>query len=223
MNNSNLEFRKIPSLQYLYEVNENGTVFRNVKSKKQLKIKLDMHHSKVGYYATFVNIKGKVKRVMIHRVVAECWHGPRPDGFEVDHIDRNTHNNDYRNLRYVTHSKNRVLSEATIQRVRQNCMKDVLSVPVEIRNVETVKQFPSMSECARYIATIYDKPVHHIMTKLSQRRKVIYDFEIFYGMHRLDVLALRSKEQSTNVSSRKYEQMEQCQEGRRKGSGETWH
>ena len=53
--NSNLEFRKIKSLKYLYEVNENGTIFRNVKSKKQLKIKLDYHHSANGYYVTFVH------------------------------------------------------------------------------------------------------------------------------------------------------------------------
>ena len=39
--NANLEFRKIPSLKYLYEVNENGAVFRNVKSKKQCQIRLD--------------------------------------------------------------------------------------------------------------------------------------------------------------------------------------
>ena len=32
-NNSNLEFRKIKSLQFLYEINENGTIIRNVKSK----------------------------------------------------------------------------------------------------------------------------------------------------------------------------------------------
>ena len=48
--NSNLEFRKIKSLKYLYEINSNGTILRNVKSKKQLKIKLDMHHSDKGYY-----------------------------------------------------------------------------------------------------------------------------------------------------------------------------
>ena len=28
--NSNLEFRKIKSLNFLYEVNSNGTIFRNV-------------------------------------------------------------------------------------------------------------------------------------------------------------------------------------------------
>lgn len=36
-NNSNLEFRKIPSLDFLYEINENGTIFRNVKSKNRTK------------------------------------------------------------------------------------------------------------------------------------------------------------------------------------------
>ena len=71
-NNSNLEFRKIKSLKYLYEVNENGTIFRNVKSKKQNKIVLDMHHSNIGYYKTMVHLKEGTKRVMIHKVVAEC-------------------------------------------------------------------------------------------------------------------------------------------------------
>ena len=39
MNNSNLEFRKIKSLKFLYEINENGTILRNVKSKKHIKMK----------------------------------------------------------------------------------------------------------------------------------------------------------------------------------------
>ena len=34
----NREFRKIPSLKFLYEVSEDGRIFRNVKSKKQNKI-----------------------------------------------------------------------------------------------------------------------------------------------------------------------------------------
>jgi len=32
------EFRKIPSLQFLYEVNEDGRIFRNVKSKNKAKL-----------------------------------------------------------------------------------------------------------------------------------------------------------------------------------------
>ena len=37
-NNANLEFRKIKSLNFLYEVNSNGTILRNVKSKRHTKI-----------------------------------------------------------------------------------------------------------------------------------------------------------------------------------------
>ena len=47
MANSNREFRKIPSLNYLFEISSDGRVVRNVKSKKQCKIvKKDD-----GYYA----------------------------------------------------------------------------------------------------------------------------------------------------------------------------
>lgn len=33
-----MEFRKIPSSNFLYEINEDGTIIRNVKSKKHRKI-----------------------------------------------------------------------------------------------------------------------------------------------------------------------------------------
>ena len=59
----------------------------------------------------------------MHRIVAECWLGDRPEGYEIDHIDRNTHNNKYTNLRYVTHSvqmKNRVLTEKMINIILTN-------------------------------------------------------------------------------------------------------
>ena len=188
--NSNLEFRKIKSLNFLYEVNENGTIFRNVKSKKQSKIKLDMHHSKIGYYVTFVHIGGrsenaKIIRVMIHRVVAECWLGDIPDGMEVDHIDRNPHNNDYRNLRYVTKSeqmKNRDHSNISkkgtenLENARRNRMKSVTL----IKEGETLN-FESFSECSRYLADIFDKTFEHIRHKLKNHRSYIYGYQVVYN------------------------------------------
>lgn len=156
----NREFKKIKSLQFLYEVNEDGTIFRNVKSKKQSKIILDS-----GYYVTFVNIKGKVKRVMIHNVVAECWLGNKPAGMEIDHIDRNSRNNHYTNLRYVNHS------QQTIQ------------IHTKIINTKTKKEyeFESLEATARFLRTYYSIDNSRWFSKLLQkRRKHIRDFDIYY-------------------------------------------
>ena len=187
--NANLEFRKIKSLNYLYEVNENGTIFRNVKSKKQSKIVLDTHHSKKSYYKTSVRFQGKPKRVMIHTVVAECWLGSRPAGYEIDHIDRNPHNNNYKNLRYVTHSeqmKNRVLSDKIIEQAKANVLKHSLTAlakPVTITKDNIELTFRSMTKCAEYIGAEYTVNPEHIRAKLKARRSHIYDYDIKYFLN----------------------------------------
>lgn len=188
-NNSNLEFRKIKSLKFLYEVNENGTIFRNVKSKKQLKIKLDFHHSEKGYYTTFVRIGGrkpdaKTIRVPIHKVVAECWLGDKPEGLEIDHIDRNSHNNHYTNLRYVTKSeqmKNRDHTNISAKG-RQNLLAHIESIkkPVRIIGLGQDLVLESITECARYLSSVYGKPSEHFRAKLKKHRSHIYDYDIIY-------------------------------------------
>lgn len=186
--NSNLEFRKIKSLKFLYEVNENGTIFRNVKSKKQLKIKLDMHHSEKGYYTTFVHMGGRknpeFKRVMIHKVVAECWLGDIPEGYEVDHRDRNSHNNDYRNLRYVTKSeqmKNRdysIISKTgseNLSKARKERMKSVM-----INDGKEKIYFESYASCARFLAGKYAKGFDAMRDRLKRNRTHVFDYDIIY-------------------------------------------
>lgn len=111
-NNSNREvkFRKIPSLKFLYEISEDGRILRNVKSKHQMSMEKD----RGGYYRSHVMLNGKQVHRYIHVLVAECWLGEKPEGLEIDHIDRNRTNNHYTNLRYVTRAQNyenRVFSE----------------------------------------------------------------------------------------------------------------
>lgn len=182
--NSNLEFRKIKSLNFLYEINENGTIFRNVKSKKQNKIKLDMHHSQSGYYVTFCHLKGIVKRVMIHKVVAECWLGDCPDGCEVDHKDRNSRNNHYTNLRYVTKSEqmknrdhSRISKTGTVNLdvARRERMK-----PVALKNGTSFLDFESYAACARWMAEKYGVAFESVRARLKARRSHIYDYDVIY-------------------------------------------
>ena len=184
-NNSNLEFRKVPSLDFLYEVSENGQYLRNVKSKKYIKIFLDKHHSKKGYYAAFINFKGKVRRVMIHKIVAECWLGPIPKGYEVDHKDRDSTKNHYTNLRYVTHSeqiKNRQLGEHIIAQATQNCANWIKSISKQTKiskNNET-HTFESMTKAAIFIAQQEHMKPEHVRAKMKKRRSNILGWSITY-------------------------------------------
>ena len=84
------EYRKIKSLKFLYEINEEGTI-RNVKSKKIV----HGYVEKNGYVRVRFENKclGGVVRTTIHRLVAEAFI-PNPDNLpEVNHIDSNRRNN----------------------------------------------------------------------------------------------------------------------------------
>ena len=90
----------------MYEINADGTIIRNARTKRPLKIVLDCHHYSKGYYATFIHMGGrrpdaKTVRVMLHRAVAECWLDSYQECGQVEHIDKNPHNNSYRNLKCI--------------------------------------------------------------------------------------------------------------------------
>ena len=181
---TNREFRKIPSLKFLYEVSEDGRIFRNVKSKKQNKIIVDYHHSEKGYCFTFICREGKVQRIPIARVVAECWLGDKPAGYEIDHIDRNSLNNHYSNLRYVTKSeqmKNRdhsgisKIGSANLDAARRLRMR-----PVALVNDDFRLDFESQSAAARWLAAETNKTVEHIRAKFKKRRAHVYGYDVIY-------------------------------------------
>lgn len=163
----NLEFRKIPSLKFLYEVNCDGTKIRNARSKRCLKCNKQNHNSAAEYWYTLANIGGKIHKVYLHKVVAECWLGEKPEGYEVDHIDRNSLNNHWTNLRYVTHSE-QMLNHDFINPVRL------------IRGDETI-DFPTARRAAKYLAQVYPhKKEKSFNDKFYHRRHHIFDYDVVY-------------------------------------------
>lgn len=182
---ANREFRAIPSLGFMYEVNDNGTVIRNIKSKRRLKCFKKSHNSNTQYWATQVNYKGKIRKVFLHRVVAECWLGPRPEGMQVDHIDRNSLNNDYRNLRYVTKSEqmlNRDYDDFQEKLLANLASKNGGKInPVRIIGRGENVCFSTARKAAKYLASVYpDKKEKCFNDKFYHRRKHIFDYDVEY-------------------------------------------
>lgn len=51
---------------------------------------------------------GRACQVYVHALVCEAFHGPRPPGHHVDHIDFDRTNNHFTNLRWLPAAENRV-------------------------------------------------------------------------------------------------------------------
>lgn len=56
----------------------------------------------------FVNLNTETGQITrsIHYLVMRAFVGPKPPGYEINHIDLNTRNNMLSNLKYVTHLEN---------------------------------------------------------------------------------------------------------------------
>ena len=51
--------------------------------------------------------RGRDKGRTVHTLVAEAWIGPKPSGYEIDHVNSNPRDNRLVNLRYLTIADNR--------------------------------------------------------------------------------------------------------------------
>ena len=98
-----MQFRKLKSLKFLYEINEMG-ILRNVKSKKIIK----GYTERNGYVRVKIENKclGGIIRTTLHRLVAEAFL-PNPHNLpEVNHINSVRNDNRVENLEWCTHSEN---------------------------------------------------------------------------------------------------------------------
>lgn len=88
-----------------YEVSNLGNVRRASDKVSKTIVKKDADKD-LSYYQVGFHQEGKGKTMLVHRVVAEAFLGPCPEGLEVNHKDGDKHNNALTNLEYVTRQQN---------------------------------------------------------------------------------------------------------------------
>jgi hypothetical protein len=84
--------------------NPNGSIAK--PRWRPLKYKRLKQQTNKGYKVYSFFIDGKYTHKGIHQLVAECFIGLCPEGYEVDHIDESRDNNCYTNLQYLTKEEN---------------------------------------------------------------------------------------------------------------------
>ena len=100
-------WRPIPSTLGYYEASDRGKI-RRVKPCMNYPFGYVLNSSpnRDGYPQVSLSIEGRQRTARVHQLVAEAFLGPRPDGYQVNHIDGKRANNSASNLEYVTPSEN---------------------------------------------------------------------------------------------------------------------
>lgn len=93
-------WKPIPGYEGYYEISTYGRI-RNLKRNRFVKAE-----SNQPYYQVWLNKNGMREIKKIHHLVALTFLGECPDGYIVNHIDFNTHNNRLDNLEYITQLEN---------------------------------------------------------------------------------------------------------------------
>jgi tetrahydromethanopterin S-methyltransferase subunit F len=98
------------SKECFYEVSNKGNIRSVNKESNEIKLrKTNINIDRTNYKSNRVSmrdINGKTKTFIIAHLVAYCFLGERPDGLEIDHINRDSLDNTVENLRYVSRIEN---------------------------------------------------------------------------------------------------------------------
>lgn len=143
-----------------YIVSTKGEICNN-KTKRILK----KDKCNGGYLRVTLSSKGKTKRFMIHRIVAEAFIDNPENKPCVHHIDHNPENNSVENLEWVTYFENELYNKKDGTRKVKGFVlseEDVFKIRENYKNKKnTVKQLSEMFGISeRNIRRVYKKETY---------------------------------------------------------------
>lgn len=160
---SGVEYRDIPGYVGVYQVSNLGDVIRTGRNHgatfgKSLKPAL----GRGGYPVVTLTLRSRSVKAYVHALVAAAFLGPRPDGKEVNHKDRNKLNPRHDNLEYVTRSEN--VRHAINLGIKKICGEQKKFAKLTEADVRLIR---SSCESSRLIAKRFG--VHHSTVNAIRR------------------------------------------------------
>lgn len=99
------EWRPIPDCDY--EASDEGQIRRSIPAKRKRVYPITGFTAPTGYVMACLQINGKQKNVLVHRMVCAAFHGPQPSpDHEVAHRTGKRGDNRQENLRWATPAEN---------------------------------------------------------------------------------------------------------------------
>ena len=160
VNNEEKEFRQFKE-NPAYYVSADGDVYSTF-SKKLLKHYIDQD----GYHRIDIYLNHKQKHVKIHKLVYLVWVGDIPKGYQLNHIDDNKDNNNYKNLYLGSQKENIYDCFRNNHRVG-----NILSYVIFDKEKNISIKFPSIKEVLEY--TGLEKSGMIYTMKFESRFKII--------------------------------------------------
>jgi hypothetical protein len=135
-----MDRRPIPGYEG-YTASEDGKIY----GKKGQEI--GSYDKSEGY--TRIDLQTDLGRLQTkrHILIARTFLGPRPEGLQIDHIDRNRQNDQVENLRYVTRSENTLnkgFNKNSKTRVKGLCchLEQYWKCSLMVNGISHLKYFP---------------------------------------------------------------------------------
>ena len=100
-------FRHYPKRKWINSQTHNGKKYEYLKLQPEKYKELKPGIQSSGYKQVVLHEGfSKPTSFRVHRLVAECYIGICPEGYEVDHINGDKVNNNISNLQYLTKEEN---------------------------------------------------------------------------------------------------------------------
>lgn len=100
------EWRWVVDYEGIYQVSSHGRVYSLPRARSRGGLLKQSPNGRGGRLEVNLTKNGAQKVRRVHRLVAEAFHGPRPEGMETCHRDGDVTNNHASNLYYGTHKQN---------------------------------------------------------------------------------------------------------------------